>query len=549
MIRRHKKLLLYLAVSLLIVLLTVVIVFVSPDATSVSRRLRAFSAPRSLVCGDDTGLAFYNYAPSAIYTGDNVFVYFCSNYSENYVVDHIYMSRIDYSNDTVTYTDKTLALSPTYGSWDGAHVCDPSVISGNFDYNGKAYGYLMAYLGCDRTDCQHNQVGIAVAESFYGDWVKVDEINPIVPFELDLTLDSSYFQWGTGQPSVVSVDGKGTVALFYTRGDGRKTCTMCEVWDLSHILSPVRISKFEVSNSGTHDCNGKPEILSNTEFAYDSSSGYIYMFTDKHPFSAEPDIIADSSDIYRTYISSMSNLHVLADAVWEPVDNIGYRKTGSGKNHNGGFLRTASGKLATNSALYTSCSDGLWSYRIGIADFNADIRTPDETVTVRTAAPVSSATVPAVTTTTESDVPVVPATVMTTIAAIADTEVIPEITSTISEAVISYVSSIVDSVQDSSSVESSEATTVFIEESVPADISETTAEIMTAPLVLSASTVATSRTVPESSTSTSTIHFLSIDGSSDTDEVANVNVTVILSVFVVLFIIIILFRLFCWFHC
>lgn len=43
---------------------------------------------------------------------------------------------------------------------------------GEFAYEGETYGYLMAFLGCARTDCQVNEVGLAVAKTPEGPWKK-----------------------------------------------------------------------------------------------------------------------------------------------------------------------------------------------------------------------------------------------------------------------------------------------------------------------------------------------------------------------------------------
>lgn len=341
------------------------------SADTVTAEPRYTSTP-TLFCGDPIGERVYNYCPSAIYYGDSIYVYFAANSTEGVVTDSIYLNRLDVDGEIVTYTDKKLMLSPSEEGWDDVHVCDPSVIGGSFAYNGKSYGYLMAYLGCDRKDNQHNQIGLAVSEDLDGEWVKVEEINPIITAEYDRSLDSSVFQWGAGQPSVVSVDKKGTVAIFYTRNDNVSTFTMCEVWDLSDIGNPKKMSEFRVSNDGTENGNGKPETLSNADFAYNCGSGTMYMITDQHPFNEYPTIIADSSDVYEVEIGDLSNISSLSDCTWKKSDTIGYEKTGSLKNHNTGFLRTVGGKLYTNAVLYTSADESLWSYRIGITRFESE---------------------------------------------------------------------------------------------------------------------------------------------------------------------------------
>ena len=329
-----------------------------------------YKATAEQFCGDPAEMRVYNYCPSAIYYKDNVYVYFCANPIEGAVSDHIYLNTIN--TETMTYSEKKLMLSPSQDGWDKEHVCDPSVVSGSFAYNGSDYNYLMAYLGCDRKDVNHNQVGIAVAKELDGEWVKVTEINPIISADFDCSLDSSVNQWGVGQPSVINLDKNGTVAIFYTGNKTGNTCTACEIFDLSNLNSPKKISEFKVSNAGTTNGNEKPETITNADFAYSSGTGKIYMITDRHPFTVYPTIIADSSDIYETEIGDLSNIGSLEDCIWTKVDTVGIEKTCSQKNHNTGFLRTASGNLYTNAVLYTSADEILWSYRIGIIRFQTD---------------------------------------------------------------------------------------------------------------------------------------------------------------------------------
>lgn len=48
---------------------------------------------------------------------------------------------------------------------------------------------------------------------------KCDDINPFIHYEYDESRPNA-FQWGYGQPSLVSVDKKGKVLLGYTCGPG-----------------------------------------------------------------------------------------------------------------------------------------------------------------------------------------------------------------------------------------------------------------------------------------------------------------------------------------
>lgn len=62
----------------------------------------------------------------------------------------------------------------------------------------------MAYLGCVTSDNTSNEVGLAVSKTPAGPWIKLGS-NPFCDYELN---GNAGFQWGYGQPSLVSVDKK-----------------------------------------------------------------------------------------------------------------------------------------------------------------------------------------------------------------------------------------------------------------------------------------------------------------------------------------------------
>ncbi|MEI3188003.1 MAG: hypothetical protein V8S27_09640 [Lachnospiraceae bacterium] len=107
----------------------------------------------------------------------------------------------------------------------GRHLgCAPYLRSrrhkGEFAYKGETYTYLMAYLGCVTDDYNRNKTGLAVAKSAAGPWTKLDDLNPIVPWYDNKTDDINPEQWGTGMPTLTSVDGKGEVVFTYRRVQG-----------------------------------------------------------------------------------------------------------------------------------------------------------------------------------------------------------------------------------------------------------------------------------------------------------------------------------------
>lgn len=307
----------------------------------------------------------YNYCPSIMVCDDgSAYVYYCTNKDSNRIVDYVgFRKGTVLSNGEIKWGEESRVLSPTSGSWDAMHTCDPSVIKGKFNYNSEEYSYLLAYLGCTSIDNQDNKVGLAVAKSPEGPFVKIGD-QPFIDFTMDPTV--SVFQWGVGQPSLVSEDKEGKVYLFYTRGDKDGTRTMVENWDLSDLNSPKLINRETLSHKGLVNLNGGGDILNNADFAYDPESGRFYASSDCHPNpSDEPDFIASHFRII-----SFDPSEGFSDFTWRNDYQIGPDETGFARNHNTGIVTDEYGHLLPGETLtmfYTRSLAGanyLWSYRI-----------------------------------------------------------------------------------------------------------------------------------------------------------------------------------------
>lgn len=80
----------------------------------------------------------YNYCPSVFQTDDGTrYVYYCTNKNSYEVVDHIGCRKgVRGLGGRYKWSEEKIVLSPTENSWDAHHTCDPSVIKGDFEYNG-----------------------------------------------------------------------------------------------------------------------------------------------------------------------------------------------------------------------------------------------------------------------------------------------------------------------------------------------------------------------------------------------------------------------------
>ena len=292
--------------------------------------------------GDDINGNFYNYCPTIMIEGNNTMhIWYCSNKDSGKVTDYIaYRKGTLNSDGKWTFTEKQLVLSPTKGTWDEVHVCDPSVIKGQFKYNNENYSYLMAYLGCRTTNVVANEAGIAVAKSPEGPWVKVDAVNPICNYyDSPEYAEGNY--WGYGQPSLVSVDKAGKVLLFYTKGIKLGTYTYVECWDLSNLNNPVKLNEAKMADGG------EIGYWNNADFAYDPITKRIYVIKEDHtssewyPSDGGVNWISGSNSVFYAPMSANDTYpgeSLFKNYNWSKVATIGKTETGFARVHNTGIV-------------------------------------------------------------------------------------------------------------------------------------------------------------------------------------------------------------------
>jgi len=326
----------------------------------------------------------YNYCPAIITEKDEdgndvMHVWYCTNKDSGVIMDYIgYRVGVKGKDGKWSFGEESIVLSPTDGTWDARHTCDPAVIKGEFGYKGQTYNYLMAYLGCTSEDYQKNETGFAVAKSVGGPWVKIDEINPIVPWYDDGDYDTeeakyqSYkgkttIYWGTGMPALMSVDGKGEIILFYQstlRGVGIRRM------DLSDISNPVlkytrSIEKTGILNSQNASCG-----ISISDYAFDPVKGRLYVTSvtnERNP--ADVTLTRVNSHSLVAYVDGLENMEAVSAALekggyrWNMVGYIGPNETGWERNHNPGLVRDGFGLVpdSANVSVIVSTGHNSWA--------------------------------------------------------------------------------------------------------------------------------------------------------------------------------------------
>ena len=340
--------------------------------------------------GDDGEDYFYNYCPSIKIENGVEHVYYCTNEIWGNVTDHIGYREGKIIDGKLKFSDESLVISPTPDTWDRTHTCDPTVIKGEFKYNGDTYNYLMAYLGCVPLNCKLNETGLAVSKSYDGPWIKCNDtkidgvtpINPIVPYS-DFNCTSS--NWGTGQACLLSIDQKGRVLLFTTVSCPTGGFTDVREYDFSDINDYKLIRETQLFKDGGTEYG--TNWIGNAEYSYDAKHKVFLMSKPRGGYGKDggyPDFIADHIDVYYVDASSYDNpFDIFFDSErtekWHFINTIDQELSGYPRNHNNGMVTDEYGYLYKEGYVgvaFTSSQYGteaamtyLKTYRIFVTTF------------------------------------------------------------------------------------------------------------------------------------------------------------------------------------
>lgn len=315
----------------------------------------------SVLFGEDISESkYFNYCPAIITekdeNGDEIMhVWFCTNKDDGLIMDHIgYRKGTKQENGKWVFSELQIVMAPTTGTWDARHTCDPAVIKGEFSYYGETYTYLMAYLGCVTEDYNNNETGIAVAKAPEGPWVKIDTLNPIVPWSADGNPTAT---WGTGMPTLTSIDKKGEVLLTY---QSSKIGTGVQRWDFSNLDAPELKAQFTVqlNHAGIYNSAGTKCNVGIPDFSFDPVAKRLYVFgvtNEKNPADVTKTLV--NSHCVLAYIENVDSMEKACDILqsrnytWKVVGYVGPNETGFERNHNPGIVRDQYGYIPDSSKI------------------------------------------------------------------------------------------------------------------------------------------------------------------------------------------------------
>ncbi|MDS1031309.1 sugar-binding protein [Porphyromonadaceae sp. NP-X] len=280
----------------------------------------------------------YAYCPTVSKQDDgSIHLFFCGNPQSMIMVDNIYHIKIN--PDGSKTTPKSVLQPGTSGSWDDHHTCDPSVIEGEFKWGNTTYKYAMFYLG-NKYGVYYNEIGIAFSNDLDADsWIKFPEqiVRKTWNSDGDQLIGNGGKSWGVGQPSVVSIDGKGKLLLTYTIGDISGTRIVWCQADFSDMDNYIIDSPTTIVQSGLKTIdNQSSDYTCNSDFAINKEKDKIVMIRPVQPMPNE----------YPSYISSTLELDYMnfSDFIaqrgsWIPIYRITPADTSFPRNHNAALLR------------------------------------------------------------------------------------------------------------------------------------------------------------------------------------------------------------------
>lgn len=307
------------------------------------------------------GSEFYNYSVCAIEERDVHHFWWCQNADPHQIVDHIYYRKFILSNKK--WTPPIPVLSPSEEGWDSLHTCDPAVVKGEFRYEGELFNYALFYLGTYSPGGKHNQIGVAFAKSPEGPWVKFKG-NPIIK--------GSERTWGVGQASLLSLDKKGRLLIFYTQQEEDfSTHTYMRELDFSDMDNPKIGEAKLVPTAGLKEREeGMEVILNDADFAYDPKRDIFFLARPQHPYPLHPtgERSIVSGYIQIAYIEGEALRS--AKGEWKVIREIGPEDSGFPLNHSPAIARNWFGwvenpdKLRINFSTANLGKDSLWSYTL-----------------------------------------------------------------------------------------------------------------------------------------------------------------------------------------
>lgn len=295
----------------------------------------------------------YEYAPSTFDHNGLEWEFTCSAAGNGVIEDDIRVQLTSLSTGVLFFDGITFSRDPDPTAWDSTHVCDPTVVEGDFG----VYNFAMFYTGAQfnlSSAAGANSVGVAYSVDM-NSWTRVLD-HPLV------AADHAPGEWGTGQPTATKV-GPSTVLLGYTKSNAESDLILSYV-DLSDPYNPIMGTEWKMTESGL-----KWSVTSNSDIAYDPQTDRFYVLaaTRLAP-QGDPQWLPDEIELAWLPGSDFWS----GTGSWTHVAYINKAVTGRDRNHNGSIHKNTFGMVPDSSEIRVNFTasemgpfpGGLWTYRV-----------------------------------------------------------------------------------------------------------------------------------------------------------------------------------------
>jgi hypothetical protein len=307
----------------------------------------------------------YDYAPTVVQEGTVQHYYWCgygSHPSARYTLtgggqtytgggvhtDNIYYRSYDTATHQWQQSEPQEVMWPSsdakYGSaaqnyWDSAFTCNPSVITGNFTFDGTTYHQALYYVGarCEYVggdhpiNCGiHNSIGVA----FTNDWVHFTRYADANGVPQPVLKWPCAYGYGYGQPSAYNLDGGGGIRLFYVRSHADKpaesgkpaACAGGKDYQIADSADGLHFGTSQRLTTAGLTENRQPQ---NAAFGYDKDLHDWYMAGEFGTYQAGgTDVALHGFSLYRMHLSDLTS----GATSWQKLTTVDTVRTGFAKN-------------------------------------------------------------------------------------------------------------------------------------------------------------------------------------------------------------------------
>lgn len=281
------------------------ILAVGPNLASVASAEPLVASGATRYGGITLSQSGYDYAPSVMYgDGRRMKMWWCGYRDE----DAIFYAE----HKGGEWSSPEVVLRSSDVGWDSVHVCDPSVVRGEFSADGSTWEYAMYYGGAADLIGVNTHIGVAFSDDGRT-WQKYSG-NPVIHPKIDPAPG-----YGAGMPSAYRHrHDKDTVTVaFYDSTDD----------DANHFGTADDGVHFGPRTKLTADEND-PTSIGDIAFHRDEEVWYV---STKH--NSDEKIY-----LYKTATDAL-------DSAWTECGRIHEALTGNSKNHNPCWLRSPNGAL------------------------------------------------------------------------------------------------------------------------------------------------------------------------------------------------------------